>query len=55
MNSDKIFLHDGASLLESEIMKLDLTDSISEASYFVNLDIQSLIDKTFSNKLACKI
>ena len=46
MSSDKIFVNDGASLIESEILGLDTTDSIKEATHLVNVEIQSLVAKT---------
>ena len=46
MSYNKIFLYDGASLLETEILGWESTILIKDATHFVNLEIQSLVGKT---------
>ena len=54
-NRKKIFLLDGASLLESEIMGLGVTNSLDEVSYFINCDIPSLVGKIIIINLPIEI
>ena len=54
MHSNKIFLCDGASLLESEIMEFEVTNSLKEATHFVNSELQILVAKTVIINLPVK-